>query len=179
MPRLDLRFWRTAGPLTAACVGLVWGTVAAQPPAMLPDPDPPRIVSVQAADEPAPPPKPASPADSLPPKAPPVAADPAALGGDVTPIDLPTALRLVNANNPTVALARLRCCEALIRQKEADVQWLPNLSSVTAYSRHDGQIQNTAGLVFPTNKSNLFAGDVVEVRVDTADALLRRWWRGD
>ena len=167
MGRQEARRWRTAGPLAVAWAGLAWGGVAAQTPVV----PTPRIVSVQAADEPAPKPRRLPAADQLPPEPPPAAADPAALGGDVMPIDLPTALRLVDANNPTVALARLRYNEALVRQQEADVQWLPNLYSITAYNRHDGQIQNAAGLVFPTNKSNLFAGDQVEARVDTADAL--------
>jgi outer membrane protein TolC len=131
---------------------------------------------VKAADEPAPPPKPLPPdqkpaADQLPPEPPPPPADPAALGGDVLPIDLATALRLVDANNPTVNLARLRYQEALIRQQEADVQWIPNLYTGPAYNRHDGQIQNAAGLVFPTSKSNFFEGGQLAIDVSTADAL--------
>ena len=168
MARHETHRWRMTGALAAACAGLAWGSVRAQPPTV----PTPRIVSVQAADEPAPPPKPVPPADQLPPEPPPELIDPAALGGDVMPIDLPTALRLVSANNPTVALARLRYNEALIRQQEADVRVAAqSLSSVTTYNRHDGQIQNAAGLVFQTNKSNLFAGDVVEAQVATADAL--------
>jgi outer membrane protein TolC len=160
-----------AGCLTILCAGFACGGAAAK--TTIPTP---RIVSVAAGDEPAPPPKPTPPdqkppGDKLPPEPPPAPVDPAALGGDVMPIDLPTALRLVDTNNPTVAVARLRFQEALFRQQQADIQWLPNLYSGPAYYRHDGEIQNSAGIVFPTNKSNLFVGGQMEARVDTADAL--------
>jgi outer membrane protein TolC len=87
------------------------------------------------------------------------------------PIDLPTALRLVDANNPTVALARLRYLEAQIRQQEANVYWLPNIYAGPAYNRHDGHLQQTTGEILPVSKSSLFVGGDVEARVDTAEAL--------
>jgi outer membrane protein TolC len=74
------------------------------------------------------------------------------------PIDLPTALRLANASNPTIALARERVAEAYARQRQAEVAWLPNLQGGPAYYRHDGQIQNSTGIVFTTSKSNFFIG---------------------
>src|SRR5262245_61979506 len=43
------------------------------------------------------------------------------------PIDLPTALRLVDANSPTVALARARIDQAYARQRQAEVYYLPTL----------------------------------------------------
>jgi len=33
--------------------------------------------------------------------------------------------------------------------------WLPNLDMGTTYLRHDGNIQNAAGIVFRTSKSSL------------------------
>jgi outer membrane protein TolC len=92
-------------------------------------------------------------------------------GTEVLPVDLPTALRLADASNPTVALARLRVAEAYARLDEAQLLWLPNLQAGTQYLRHDGEIQNALGLVFPTNKSSIFVvgGAVADVR--TADAL--------
>src|SRR5947207_599443 len=46
-----------------------------------------------------------------------------ALGVQVLPIDLPNALRLANAANPTVLLARARVEEAYARVQQARVAW--------------------------------------------------------
>jgi outer membrane protein TolC len=89
----------------------------------------------------------------------------------VLPIDLLTALRLTNASNPTIALARERVREAYARQRQAEVVWLPNLETGPAYVRHDGQIQNSIGNVFTTSKSNFFIGGGAAMRFETADAL--------
>jgi outer membrane protein TolC len=90
---------------------------------------------------------------------------------EVLPIDLPTALQLVNSANPTVAVARTRVQEAYFRQRQAAVQWLPNLQAGPSYYRHDGIIQNSLGNVFPTNKWNFFAGGGAVLSVPLADAL--------
>lgn len=87
------------------------------------------------------------------------------------PIDLPTALSLANASNPTIALARERVQEAYARLRQADVLWLPNLETGPAYQRHDGRIQNSHGDVFTTSKSNFFIGGGAAMRFETADAL--------
>src|SRR5947209_9192976 len=42
-------------------------------------------------------------------------------------IDLPTALRVANAGNPTIGVARARLQEAYARLRQAQVMWLPNL----------------------------------------------------
>jgi outer membrane protein TolC len=84
---------------------------------------------------------------------------------------LPTALRLANAANPTIGLARARVEEASARLRQARVVWLPDLEAGPSYYRHDGIIQNAAGLVFPTNKWNFFVGGGAVASVNTADAL--------
>ena len=86
------------------------------------------------------------------------------------PIDLATALRLADASNPAIAVARRRVDEALARQDQAEVLWLPTLNAGGAYQRHDGQIQNSNGLVFSSNFSSLFAGGAALLHVETADA---------
>jgi outer membrane protein TolC len=91
--------------------------------------------------------------------------------GTVLPIDLPNALRLVNAGNPTIALARERVVEAYARLKEAQTLWLPNLQTSTVWNHHDGQIQNAAGAVFHTSKSSLFVGGGAVLSVHSSDAL--------
>jgi outer membrane protein TolC len=90
---------------------------------------------------------------------------------DVLPIDLTTALRLVNAANPTIAVARTRVEQAYYRQRQADVAWLPNLQTGPAYNRHDGLIQNSLGLVFPTSKWNFLEGGGAVMSFHVADAL--------
>src|SRR5262245_30973071 len=89
------------------------------------------------------------------------------------PIDIATALRLVDANSPTVAVARARVQEAIARQQQANVLWLPNLQVGATYLRHDGQIQDTGGTVFTTSRQSLFAGGAAILRVDTADAYFQ------
>src|SRR5262249_51392178 len=72
----------------------------------------------------------------------------------ILPINLPAALRLVDASNPTIALARERINEAYAHWRQAQLMLLPNLQTGPAYARHDGLIQNSLGLVFPTSKWN-------------------------
>src|SRR5438034_8269750 len=61
------------------------------------------------------------------------------------PIDLPTALRLVETANPTIAAARARVAAAYAQLDQANLLWLPNLQSGTTYVRHDGWAQNQRG----------------------------------
>lgn len=88
---------------------------------------------------------------------------------DLLPVDLPTALRLVNTSNPTIALAQARLEEAYALQRQAEVAWLPDLRAGPAYGRHDGRIQNSTGIVFDTSKSNLFMGGGAYLSWDTTN----------
>lgn len=88
-----------------------------------------------AGAEPPPPGRPA------PPPLPPVFRE----GTEVLPIDLPTALRLADAANPTTALARQRVEEAYAAWDVARFAWLPNLVTGPTYDRHDGRLQDTVG----------------------------------
>jgi outer membrane protein TolC len=87
------------------------------------------------------------------------------------PIDLPTVLRLVDANSPAVGFARARVAEAQARVARAEVQWLPNLTVGAAYNRFDGQTQNQAGNVFDVSRANLFYGGGPALTLDVAEAL--------
>ncbi len=122
--------------------------------------------------EPAPPPRPvpapaggngppAAPGQEPAPPAPPKA----------LPIDLPTALRLVNASNPTIALARERVQEAYARLLQAQSLMLPTLVTGPTWQHHDGLIQNARGEVFFSSKSSLFEGGGAQLIVQTGDAL--------
>ena len=90
---------------------------------------------------------------------------------EVLPIDLPTALRLVDAANPTIAVARERVREAYAVQRQAEVLWIPDLRVGPSYQRHDGQIQNAIGNVFTTSKSSFFIGGGAVLDVPIAEAL--------
>src|SRR4051794_35682178 len=76
-------------------------------------------------------------------------------GTELLPVDLPTVLRLCDAANPTIAIARKRAEEAQALLDQAQLLWLPNLQMSGLYQRHDGNIQNSAGLVFNSNRSSL------------------------
>jgi outer membrane protein TolC len=103
-------------------------------------------------------------------QAPPAACPPYADSSPPLPLDLPTALRLANANSPTIAVAQARVRQALARLDQASVLWLPNLTLGTTYLRHDGQIQNSRGMVFTISRSSLFAGGGPQLRVDSSEA---------
>jgi outer membrane protein TolC len=84
---------------------------------------------------------------------------------NVQPIDLATALRLADADNPAVGVARARIQEAIALQLQARVLWLPNLfvggnphSPLTQpmFYHHDGRIQSSAGRVFDVTRNSFF-----------------------
>lgn len=77
---------------------------------------------------------------------------------DNLPIDLPTALRLANADNLQVAVAREQVRQALARVAAANVLWLPSIRGGVNYNRHDGSIQDVAGGQFNTSRSAIYSG---------------------
>ncbi|HET6879878.1 MAG TPA: TolC family protein [Pirellulales bacterium] len=74
------------------------------------------------------------------------------------PIDLPTALRLANADNLQVAVAREQIRQALASVAAANVIWLPSIRGGVNYDRHDGSIQAVQGNQFNTDRSAVYAG---------------------
>jgi outer membrane protein TolC len=93
---------------------------------------------------------------------------------EAMPIDLPTALRLVNANSPTIALARDRTRAANLVQRQAELAWLPDLRAGPTYDRHDGRDQNSNGTIFEVSKQNLFIHGGVELDWNTSELLFGR-----
>lgn len=89
------------------------------------------------------------------------------------PIDLETALRLANSQNPTIGRAMAQVRRAQAQQDQAEVLWLPNLTGGATYIRHDGQTQNQAGNVFGVSRSSVFSGGGTQLRIDTSDALFQ------
>jgi outer membrane protein TolC len=103
----------------------------------------------------------------------PVRKRPAYAQVETLPIDLPTVIRMVNENSPAIGFARARVREAEARLQAAELQWIPNLSVGSAYTRFDGQTQNQRGEVFGVSRSNLFHTAVPSLTVDTAEAIYR------
>jgi len=74
------------------------------------------------------------------------------------PIDLPTALQLAEGGNYQVAYARAQVRQAWARADAASVLWLPNVRVGMNYNKHEGQIQDIVGNVFPASRNNVWGG---------------------
>ncbi len=73
-------------------------------------------------------------------------------------VDLPTVLRLADADNLQVGIARWQINQALARQERAEALWLPSIRGGLNYNRHDGAIQDVVGNQFDTNRGAFYAG---------------------
>ena len=87
------------------------------------------------------------------------------------PIDLPTALRLADANNPTVAVARARVREATAQLDRVRVAWVPTLTFGPGFFYHGGIDQNRRGETFTVSRGNYTLNVGPTLRVDLSDAL--------
>ncbi len=98
-----------------------------------------------------PPQFPSAPAvDIMTPAIPPVASE--------YPIDLPTALRLAERENPVIAGARSRIGEALAQQQQARVELLPWLNTGASYDGHAGDLQQSKGTILNVSRQNVYVG---------------------
>ncbi|MBN9517343.1 TolC family protein [bacterium] len=95
----------------------------------------------------------------------------AALEPAAYPIDLPTALKLAGANNPTVGIARARAREAVARLDRAKLLWVPTLSAGPAFFYHEGIDQNRRADFFSASRGNFTVGAGPQWRFDLGDAL--------
>src|SRR5262249_26336644 len=121
------------------------------------------------AQEAAPAPDPAQPAEST---APVLLALPAAPPEDrPLPINLPAALQLAGVRPIDIGLASERIRVAAAQLERADVLWLPTVYVGPDYFRHDGQIQDVAGNVIGTSKSTLMVGAGPSAVFAITDAL--------
>jgi len=87
------------------------------------------------------------------------------------PIDLPTALRLADANNPTVGVARARVREAMATLDRVKVAWIPSLTLGPTFFYHDGIDQNRKGELFTVARGNYTLSIGPRLNVDLSDAL--------
>ena len=69
------------------------------------------------------------------------------------PIDLPTALRLGNVQNPQLMISRQRVVESTAVRQLAAAQILPSLNLGTNYDTHTGVLQQSNGNILSVNRS--------------------------
>lgn len=74
------------------------------------------------------------------------------------PIDLSTALRLAEVENPLIAEARQRIGETLAVQQKAYALLLPNLNVGTNFHNHTGNLQRSSGRILKLDEKSLYVG---------------------
>ena len=87
------------------------------------------------------------------------------------PINLPTALKLVNARALDVAIAAQRVTQAGAQLDQARYAWLPNVTMGIDYLRHVGRAQDVGGSIINPHRSSFMAGAGVNAIFTPADAF--------
>ncbi len=77
---------------------------------------------------------------------------------EVTPIDLATALGMVDIRNPEFLLAQTRVLEAVALRQLAAAQFLPNINVGTSYDGHTGNLQQPTGNILSVKRNSLIVG---------------------
>jgi outer membrane protein TolC len=93
------------------------------------------------------------------------------VAGNPLPINLPSALQLANARGLDIAVASERLRVAAAQLEHANTLWLPTILLGTDYGRHDGKIQDTAGNVTDSSKSNFLLGAGPSAVFAVSDAI--------
>jgi len=93
---------------------------------------------------------PAIPPHDMPPSVPPAERE--------FPIDLTAALKLAEAENPTIARARQMIGEALALQQKARVLMVPSLNAGSSYHDHTGNSQRSSGTILNLTQKSLYVG---------------------
>lgn len=87
------------------------------------------------------------------------------------PITLHAALQLAGVAPLDIELAAARVRVAVAQLDQSRYLWLPSIHVGLDYFRHDGQIQDIRGYVFPTSRSALFLGAGPNLVIATSDAV--------
>jgi outer membrane protein TolC len=77
---------------------------------------------------------------------------------EVTPIDLASALGMVDVQNPEFLLAQTRVLEAVALRQLAAAQFLPNINAGTSYDGHTGNLQQSNGNILSVKRNSLTVG---------------------
>jgi outer membrane protein TolC len=83
---------------------------------------------------------------------------PSILASEIQPIDLNSALRLANVQNPELNVARRRILEAAALRQLAAAYFLPSINPGLNYDTHTGNLQQSNGNILSVNRSALFVG---------------------
>ncbi|HJT31702.1 MAG TPA: TolC family protein [Pirellulales bacterium] len=78
--------------------------------------------------------------------------------GELTTIDLATALDLAGVRNPEIMIARERTNETMAIRMFAAAQMLPNLNAGTNFDTHSGNLQQSSGHILDVSRSALYYG---------------------
>ena len=78
--------------------------------------------------------------------------------GEITTIDLASALQLAGVRNPEIMLARERVTETVAIRQFAAAQILPNLNAGTNFDTHSGNLQQSSGHILDVARSALYVG---------------------
>jgi outer membrane protein TolC len=92
---------------------------------------------------------------------------------NVYPIDLPTALRLANAQNLDIQIARERLKEAKANHESAVELFLPWISPGAAYRRHENRIQDVVGNIIDADKHSYTVGGALTAQMDLGEAVYK------
>src|SRR6266571_1705644 len=92
---------------------------------------------------------------------------------NVYPIDLPTALRLANAQNLDIQIARERLEEAKANHESAVELFFPWISPGAAYRRHENRIQDVVGNIIDADKQSYTVGGALTAQMDLGDAVYK------
>ncbi len=103
--------------------------------------------------------------------APPVPWSPPAVRGNSLPINLPTALKLVNARTMDIAIASQRIQQAGAQLDQAKYAWLPTVTIGSDYVRHDGRFQEAGGGIINPSRSAFMAGAGVNAIFTPSEAI--------
>jgi outer membrane protein TolC len=90
------------------------------------------------------------------------------------PITFDTVLRLAEAHNARISLARERLNESLLSSQNSVANWLPNTYAGIAYYRHEGGIQNEDGTLTHSSFGALFPGVQIQTELDVKEATFRQ-----
>ena len=78
--------------------------------------------------------------------------------GPATPIDLSSALRLADGQNPVIGEARTLILAALAERQAARAILLPDLHAGSSYHDHTGPLQRGSGAILPETQQNAYVG---------------------
>src|SRR5207244_1229343 len=92
---------------------------------------------------------------------------------NVYPIDLPTALRLANAQNLDIQIARERLKEAKANRESAVELFFPWVAPGAVYRRHENRIQDVVGNIIDADKQSYTVGGAITAQMDLGDAVYK------